>query len=64
MGTFKKRQQVKIVKGKQRIPQLDKYIGSDGRVGHKPREGRYYVRLNNLGIYEYFPDDWLEPLDS
>jgi hypothetical protein len=57
MGKFIKGQRVKITKGKQKIPQLNKYIGSESRVGRESREGRYYVRLKNLGIYEYFPQD-------
>ena len=64
MGKFKKGQRVKIVKGNQRLPHLDKFIGSEGKVGHEPRESRYYVRLDKLGIFEYFPEDWLEPLDE
>lgn len=62
MGKFSKGQRVRIVKGKQRLRQLDKYIGSEGSVGREPRTSRYYVRLFSLGIYEYFPEDWLEPL--
>jgi hypothetical protein len=62
MGAFKKGQRVRVVRGNQRIPQLDKYIGSEGKVGREPRESRYYVRLDKLGMFEYFPEDWLELL--
>ena len=64
MGKLKKGQRVKIKKGKQRIPHLNKHIGSEGKVGREPRESRYYVRLDKVGIYEYFPEDWLEPLEQ
>ena len=64
MGKFNKGQRVRIVKGQQRIPQLNKYVGSEGSVGREPRPSRYYVRLHSLGIYEYFPEDWLEPLEA
>ena len=64
MGKFHKGQQVRIVKGQQKIPQLNKYMGSEGRVGREPQASHYYVRLYSLGIYEYFPEDWLEPLEE
>lgn len=64
MGKFIKGQQVRITKGQQRLPQLNKYIGSQGRVGRNSSNARYYVRLDKLGIFEYFPEDWLEPLDE
>ena len=78
---FKNGQRVKIVRGKQRIPHLHKFIGREGeiegmslmttlagikskRIMNEPRASRYYVRLDKLGIYEYFPEDWLEPLEQ
>jgi hypothetical protein len=34
------------------------------RITNEMRGSRYYVRLDKLGIYEYFPEDWLEPLEQ
>jgi hypothetical protein len=64
MGAFTKGQRVRIVKVQQKIPQLNKYVGSQGSIGREPRPSHYYVRLHSLGIYEYFPENWLEPLDE
>jgi hypothetical protein len=34
------------------------------RISNEPRKSFYYVKLDKLGINEYFPEDWLEPLNE